>query len=122
MPPSSRSATSAAPRGDALDNPEGEERRTIEVITSSVKVTGLAFSFGAVWWAARAAGLVASLLASSPARSGKRGNSRASADHLLRCRRTPSCLRQGPGPQRAATGLRDDDPDRIPTERQAGTD
>ena len=32
-----------------------------------MRITGLAFSVGAVWWAARAAGLVASLLASSPA-------------------------------------------------------
>jgi hypothetical protein len=54
-------------RHDALDNPEDEERRTIEVILSSVRITGLAFSVGAVWWAARAAGLIASLLASSPA-------------------------------------------------------
>jgi hypothetical protein len=54
-------------RRDALDNPEDEERRTIEVILSSVRITGLAFSVGAVWWAARAAGLIASLLASSPA-------------------------------------------------------
>jgi hypothetical protein len=54
-------------RRDTFDNPDDEERRTIEVIMSSVKVTGLAFSVGAVWWAARAAGLVASLLASSPA-------------------------------------------------------
>jgi len=37
------------------------------VVMSSVKITGLAFSVGAVWWAARAAGLMASLLASSPA-------------------------------------------------------
>ena len=34
---------------------------------SSVKVTGLAYSVGAAWWAARAAGPGASLLASSPA-------------------------------------------------------
>jgi hypothetical protein len=54
-------------RRDAFDNPDDEERQTIEVIMSSVKVTGLAFSVGAVWWAVRAAGLVASLLASSPA-------------------------------------------------------
>jgi hypothetical protein len=54
-------------RRDELDNPEDEERRDIEVILSSVRITGLAFSVGAVWWAARAAGLVASLLASSPA-------------------------------------------------------
>jgi VCBS repeat-containing protein len=54
-------------RRDAFDNPEDEERQTIEVIMSSVRITGLAFSVGAVWWAARAAGLMASLLASSPA-------------------------------------------------------
>ena len=54
-------------RRDAFDNPDDEERQTIGVIMSSVKVTGLAFSVGAVWWAVRAAGLVASLLASSPA-------------------------------------------------------
>ena len=54
-------------RRDTFDNPEDEERQRIEVVMSSVKVTGLAFSVGAVWWAARAAGLMASLLASSPA-------------------------------------------------------
>jgi hypothetical protein len=44
-----------------------EERSRIEVVLNSVRITGLAFSVGAVWWAARAAGLIASLLASSPA-------------------------------------------------------
>jgi len=44
-----------------------EERARIEVVLNSVRITGLAFSVGAVWWAARAAGLIASLLASSPA-------------------------------------------------------
>jgi hypothetical protein len=34
---------------------------------NSVRITGMALSVGAIWWAARAAGLVASLLASSPA-------------------------------------------------------
>jgi hypothetical protein len=33
----------------------------------TVKITGLALSVGAVWWALRAAGLIASLLASAPA-------------------------------------------------------
>jgi hypothetical protein len=46
---------------------EDEERNRVEVLLNSIKITGLAFSVGAVWWAARAAGLVASLLASSPA-------------------------------------------------------
>jgi hypothetical protein len=41
---------------------DDEERGRIEVVLKSVRLTGLA-----VWWAARAAGLVASLLASSPA-------------------------------------------------------
>ena len=54
-------------RQETFDNPDDEERRDIEVILSSVRITGLAFSVGAVWWAARAAGLMASLLASSPA-------------------------------------------------------
>jgi hypothetical protein len=54
-------------RRETFDNPDDEERQTIEVVMSSVRITGLAFSVGAVWWAARAAGLVASLLASSPA-------------------------------------------------------
>jgi hypothetical protein len=44
-----------------------EERQRIEVVLNSVRITGLALSVGAVWWAARAAGLVASLLASTPA-------------------------------------------------------
>jgi hypothetical protein len=44
-----------------------EERGRIDIVVNSIKITGLAFSVGAVWWAARAAGLVASLLASSPA-------------------------------------------------------
>jgi hypothetical protein len=46
---------------------EDEERTRVEVLFNSIKITGLALSVGAVWWAARAAGLIASLLASSPA-------------------------------------------------------
>jgi hypothetical protein len=46
---------------------DDEERQRIEVIMGSVRITGLALSVGAVWWAARAAGLIASLLASAPA-------------------------------------------------------
>jgi hypothetical protein len=46
---------------------DDEERQRIEVIMGSVKITGLALSVGAVWWAARAAGIIASLLASAPA-------------------------------------------------------
>ena len=38
--------------------------RAIEVTLTSVRITGLAMSVGAVWWAARAAGLIASVLAS----------------------------------------------------------
>jgi len=46
---------------------DDEERARIEVIIGSVRITGLALSVGAVWWAARAAGIIASLLASAPA-------------------------------------------------------
>jgi hypothetical protein len=46
---------------------DDEEKRRVEVIMGSVKITGLALSVGAVWWAARAAGIIASLLASAPA-------------------------------------------------------
>jgi hypothetical protein len=46
---------------------DDEEKQRIEVILGSVRITGLAMSVGAVWWAARAAGIIASLLASSPA-------------------------------------------------------
>jgi hypothetical protein len=44
-----------------------EDRQHIEVVLTSVRITGLAVSVGAVWWAARAAGLVASLLSATPA-------------------------------------------------------
>jgi hypothetical protein len=54
------------PARHGLDLSE-EERQRIEVVMNSVRITGLALSVGAVWWAARAAGLVASLLASTPA-------------------------------------------------------
>ena len=46
---------------------DDEERRRIEVILGSIRMSGLALSVGAVWWAARAAGLIASLVASAPA-------------------------------------------------------
>lgn len=54
------------PARHGLDLDE-EERQRIDVVLNSVRLTGVALSVGAVWWAARAAGLVASLLASSPA-------------------------------------------------------
>jgi hypothetical protein len=44
-----------------------EETQRLQVTLDSIRLTGLALSVGAVWWAARAAGLIASLLASSPA-------------------------------------------------------
>ncbi|MGH7416146.1 MAG: cadherin-like domain-containing protein, partial [Candidatus Rokuibacteriota bacterium] len=44
-----------------------EDRQRIEVVLNSVRISGLAISVGAVWWAARAAGLVASLLSATPA-------------------------------------------------------
>jgi hypothetical protein len=46
---------------------DDEEKARVEVVLNSIRMTGLALSVGAVWWAARAAGLIASLLASSPA-------------------------------------------------------
>jgi hypothetical protein len=50
--------------GLAEDDPE---RQQIEIVMNSVRISGMALSVGAIWWAARAAGLVASLLASTPA-------------------------------------------------------
>jgi VCBS repeat-containing protein len=44
-----------------------EERQRIEVVLNSIRVTGFALSVGAVWWTARAVGLVASLLSATPA-------------------------------------------------------
>jgi hypothetical protein len=46
---------------------DDEEKRRIEVVMGTVRITGLALWVGAVWWAARAAGIIASLLASAPA-------------------------------------------------------
>jgi hypothetical protein len=54
------------PTRHELDLAEDDQQR-IEIVLNSVRISGLALSVGAVWWAARAAGLVASLLASSPA-------------------------------------------------------
>jgi VCBS repeat-containing protein len=50
-----------------LEMPGGGEERRLEIVLDSVRISGLALSVGAVWWALRAAGLVASLLASAPA-------------------------------------------------------
>jgi VCBS repeat-containing protein len=44
-----------------------EDRQRIEVVLNSIRVTGFALSVGAVWWTARAVGLVASLLSATPA-------------------------------------------------------
>ena len=47
---------------------EGPQRRSnIDVLLDMVKMSGLALSVGAVWWATRAAGLIASALSSLPA-------------------------------------------------------
>ena len=43
------------------------EQLTLEVLSSSVKFSGLAASALALWWAARAGGLAAAMLASIPA-------------------------------------------------------
>jgi hypothetical protein len=47
--------------------PVDEEVQRIEIVLTTVRITGLAISVGAVWWAARAVGLVASLLSATPA-------------------------------------------------------
>jgi hypothetical protein len=44
-----------------------ETARSFDVAIDSARITGMALSVGAVWWAARAGGLLASLLASTPA-------------------------------------------------------
>ncbi|MGH7895589.1 MAG: tandem-95 repeat protein, partial [Candidatus Binatia bacterium] len=46
---------------------DDEDRQRIEIVLNSVRISGLALSVGAVWWAARAAGLVASLISVTPA-------------------------------------------------------
>ena len=56
----------AIPTKFGLDLYDPEQRR-VEIALDAIRVTGLALSVGAVWWAARAASLVASLLASTPA-------------------------------------------------------
>ena len=44
-----------------------EASQSFDVALDSARITGMALSVGAVWWAARAGGLLASLLASTPA-------------------------------------------------------
>jgi len=44
-----------------------EDRQRIEVVLNSIRLTGFALSVGAVWWTARAVGLVANLLSPTPA-------------------------------------------------------
>lgn len=48
-----------------FDGPQG--RSNIEVLLGMVKMSGLVLTVGAVWWATRAAGLLASALSSLPA-------------------------------------------------------
>ena len=43
-----------------------EEPRRIELALDAIRTAGLVVSVGAAWWAARAAGLVSSLLAITP--------------------------------------------------------
>jgi hypothetical protein len=63
-----RAEMQVLPTRMSLDLAEGDpERQQIEIVMNSVRITGMALSVGAIWWAARAAGLIASLLASSPA-------------------------------------------------------
>ena len=62
-----RAEMQVLPAREPADFGDNDERRQLEVVLGAVRVTGLALSVGAVWWAARAAGLIASVLASSPA-------------------------------------------------------
>jgi hypothetical protein len=62
-----RAEMQVIPTRHGLDLDDEAERTQIDVVLNSIRLTGFALSVGAVWWAARAAGLVASLLASSPA-------------------------------------------------------
>jgi hypothetical protein len=49
----------------ALQEPDGD--RLIKLDLNSIRMTSLALSVGAIWWATRATGLIASLLSSLPA-------------------------------------------------------
>ncbi|MCC6609877.1 MAG: DUF4347 domain-containing protein [Burkholderiales bacterium] len=49
----------------AFDDAQG--RGDVEVLMGSVKMTGLVLSVGVIWWASRAAGLIASALSALPA-------------------------------------------------------
>jgi len=52
----------------AIDTVRHDEApHSFDVAFDSARITGMALSVGAVWWAARAGGLMASLLASTPA-------------------------------------------------------
>jgi hypothetical protein len=63
-----RAEMQVLPTRHGLDLAEDDpERQQIEIVMNSVRLSGMALSVGAIWWAARAAGLVASLLASTPA-------------------------------------------------------
>jgi hypothetical protein len=55
------------PLGEKGLDLDEEDRQRIEVVLNSIRVTGFALSVGAVWWTARAVGLVASLLSATPA-------------------------------------------------------
>jgi hypothetical protein len=43
-----------------------DELRGLDLALDAIRTTGLVLSVGAVWWAARAAGLISSLLAIAP--------------------------------------------------------
>jgi hypothetical protein len=44
-----------------------EDHRQIEIVLGTIRISGIALPVGAVRWAARAAGLVATLLSTTPA-------------------------------------------------------
>jgi hypothetical protein len=49
------------------NNPEGDEFTFNETSVRALKGSGIALTVGAVWWAARAGGLIASMVATTPA-------------------------------------------------------
>jgi len=50
----------------ALTAPSYEEQTPVELTLEAARVAGVALTIGAVWWALRAGGLLASLAASAP--------------------------------------------------------
>ena len=70
LPASDSNAVSASRSGIALGErgePADDEQDRLEILLDTLRVSGIAVSAGAVWWTSRQVGLLASLLASTPA-------------------------------------------------------